>query len=59
MKTPLTYVLMRSVIALLVLGLFALLGAGLAGTGPWSPLAAGTEDLVDLFQTLLSSGVWQ
>jgi hypothetical protein len=59
MRTPLTYVLMRSVITLVVLALLALFGAGLAGAGPWSPLAAGTENLVNLFQTLLSSGVWR
>lgn len=59
MRTPLTYVLMRSATVLLVLGLLGLFGAGLAGAGPWSVLSGASDDLVDLFDRLRTSGVWR
>ena len=59
MKTPLTYVVNRWAVLLLVLAALALVVAGLAGAGPWAAFESGTHAVGDLFHRLSHSGVWQ
>ncbi len=58
MTRPLTHVVLRSVVVLLVLGLVGVVGTGLAGSGPWSALADHTGELIGLWDRLVSGIGW-